>query len=281
MAMLGLSEVFEQAWGWALPPRPRPQDELWGHLIRRVRAAHPNVIFIAEAYWGLETRLLELGFDYAYDKRLYDLVRDGSAVGIRHHLSTAGPLLQRSVRFIENHDELRAPVAFGRERSQAAAIVMMTLPGLRLVNDGQVDGRRIRLPLQLVREPLEPVDQRMADFYDRLLTLTNARAFHHGTWTLLDVGPAVLWDESYRHLVAWIWTHGSRHSLVALNQSGTPAHGRVCQPPEGAWPTATWTDLLEPLRPARVDRCDAGVNIHLSAWSVQLLGAEGEQEVES
>jgi hypothetical protein len=277
-AMLGLSDVFEQVWGWALPPGLRPPQEFWSDLIGRVNAAHPDFLFIAEAYWGLGKRLIELGFDYAYDKQLYDFLRGGSAIDIRQHLATSGPLLYRAVRFIENQDEFRATVAFGRARAHTAAIAAMTLPGLRLVHDGQIEGKRIRLPLQLVREPLETVDTSMVDFYNRLLALGNAPAFHKGTWRLLDVGPAVVWDESYRHIVGWSWTHKSSHYLVALNQSDTPAYGRLCQPRNVSWPAAAWTDLIEPVRAARVEGCGAGVNVRLGPWSARLISGEAGPE---
>lgn len=277
MAMLGLSDVFEQVWGGVLPSHRSPRREFWGDLINRVKVAHPGFLFIAEAYWGLETRLLGLGFDYAYDKPLYDVLRRGGAADVKHHLESTGAQLARGVRFIENHDELRAPVAFGRERSQAAAVVVMTLPGLRLIHAGQTDGRCIRMPLQLTREPVEPVDEPMTRFYTRLLSLTNTPAFHNETWQLLEVGPAVLWDESYRHIVAWSWTEKSRHYLVALNHSDTPAQARLCPPPQASWPVTPWADLVdhEQVRPA--ERCATGVDVHVGPWSARLIGGGPEQ----
>ena len=39
---------------------------------RRGEAADPHFIFLAEAYWDMEWELQQQGFDYCYDKRLYD-----------------------------------------------------------------------------------------------------------------------------------------------------------------------------------------------------------------
>ena len=46
----------------------------------------PDFVFAAEAYWDLEWDLQQLGFDYCYDKRLYDrLIHDGPDA-VRGHL---------------------------------------------------------------------------------------------------------------------------------------------------------------------------------------------------
>ncbi|MDP3936849.1 MAG: alpha-amylase family glycosyl hydrolase, partial [Deltaproteobacteria bacterium] len=150
MAMLALTDIFGHVWGRFLPGAARPPAEFWSEAIARVRAQHPGFIFIAEAYWGSEPRLLDLGFDYTYDKTLYDRLLHGGAEGARHHLESQGGRAARWVRFIENHDEARATAAFGRERSLAAATAALTLPGLRLIHDGQMEGRRARLPVQLL-----------------------------------------------------------------------------------------------------------------------------------
>jgi hypothetical protein len=271
MAMLGLSQVFEQVWGWALSDVPRPQQELWSEVIERAKAVEPDFLFIAEAYWGLENKLFELGFDHAYDKRLYDLLLSGSAFEIRQHLTTGGPLLNRGVRFIENHDELRAVTAFGRERSMSAALATMTLPGLRLVHDGQEEGKRVRLPVQLVREPLERVDADMSRFYEALLAATNRPAFHDGVFQLLDVGATHAWDESYRNILAWTWTHDGHRHLIALNQSGAPANGRLHPPPGIQWPATPWKDELDASHRVVANAVAGGLDVHLEPWCAALL----------
>src|SRR5262249_59534453 len=83
MAMLILPDVFERTWG-------RPARSFWPDAIGRVRADHPGFRFLAEVYWDLEWRMLQLGFDDAYDKRLYDRLRAGAAGPVRDHLR-AGP----------------------------------------------------------------------------------------------------------------------------------------------------------------------------------------------
>ena len=115
-----------------------------------------------------------MGFDYTYDKVLYDRLRSSSAADVAGHLLAEDVYQRRSARYIENHDEERALKALGRARSFAAATVMATVPGLRLYHDGQLEGRLARLPVQLVREPKEEPDAQVAGFYARLLSGSGA-----------------------------------------------------------------------------------------------------------
>jgi len=132
---------------------------------------------------------------------------------------------QRSVRFIENHDEPRAVTAFGRERSLAAAVILATLPGLRLFHDGQFEGHRIRLPIQLVHEPEEPADVDIRQFYQRLMEISNTPAFHHGKWELREVSSDNKEDGSHQNLLAWCWQRAEQLKVVIVNYSPSPSRG--------------------------------------------------------
>ena len=94
MAMLVLPEVFERTWGM------RPQ-QFWPKAIARVRGAHPGFLFMAEVYWDLEWTLQQQGFDYAYDKRLYDRLEHNPVESVRLHLQ---PPLSGGEVCPESHD---------------------------------------------------------------------------------------------------------------------------------------------------------------------------------
>ena len=107
MAMLVLPEVFERTWG----TRPQP---FWPTAIQRVREQFPGFRFMAEVYWDLEWTLQQQGFDYAYDKRLYDRLRDGHARPVREHFQRrarlpeqAGPLSGKPRRAAGRRDVSR------------------------------------------------------------------------------------------------------------------------------------------------------------------------------
>jgi hypothetical protein len=167
MAMLFLNGIFEGTWGgragWC------PETEYWIDMISAVKAAHPGFLFMAEAYWDLEWELQERGFDYCYDKRLYDRLEHESAQNVRLHLRAESAYQNRLVRFIENHDEPRALSAFSPLKARAAAVTMATIPGAKLFHEGQFEGRKVRLPVFLARRPVETADRDLMAFYKRLL----------------------------------------------------------------------------------------------------------------
>ena len=108
----------------------------------------------------MEYTLQQQGFDYCYDKRLYDRLAHEDAAAVRGHLQADLAYQARLLRFIENHDEPRAAPTFG-PRARAAAVVMSTIPGARLYHDGQLDGYRTHIPVFLTRGPVEEPDPRL------------------------------------------------------------------------------------------------------------------------
>lgn len=138
MAMLLLPDVFEQTWG--LPTEP-----FWPRAIECVRRRAPDFCFMAEVYWDREWTLLQQGFDYAYDKRLYDRLRTGQARPVREHLQAGLEYQSKLARFLENHDEPRAAATFSPAIHQAAAVITYLSPGLRFFQHGQFDGGKKRI----------------------------------------------------------------------------------------------------------------------------------------
>lgn len=209
MAMLALPEVFERTWG------RRPPD-FWPAAIEGTRREHPGFLFLAEVYWDLEWTLQQQGFDFTYDKRLYDRLRQGQARPVREHLSAALEFQGRSVRFLENHDEARAASAFPPGTHQAAAVLTYLGPGLRLFHEGQLEGWTRKVPVHLRRGPAEPTDEALRDFYGRLLALLRRPEPHGPEWRMLESLPAWGGNGSWGDFVAFAW--GER-LLVVVNFS--------------------------------------------------------------
>lgn len=198
MAMLLLQDVFTTNWRSFPFDLPAPEGEFWANLIRRVRRAQPDFLLLAEVYWDLEARLQALGFDFTYDKRLYDYLIYQDRSQVRRHLLGVSPsFLSASTHFLENHDEPRIAAVLPAGPHQAAALLTLCLPGMRLLHDGQLTGSRIKLPVQVSRRPKEPVDQQLAHFYNHLLRALATTSVGQGRWELPAVRPA--WHENPTH----------------------------------------------------------------------------------
>jgi hypothetical protein len=128
-------------------------EAFWPATTRQVRDRFPGFRFMAEVYWDLEWTLQQQGFDYTYDKRLYDRLRDGHATPVREHFRADIAYQSRMARFLENHDEPRAAATFARDVHEAAAVITFVSPGLRFFHQGQLEGRRTRISPHLVRAP--------------------------------------------------------------------------------------------------------------------------------
>jgi small GTP-binding protein len=222
MAMLVTTDVFCRTWGG----RYEPQDaDFWPEAIRALKRSKPGFLMLAEVYWNLEYDLQQQGFDYVYDKRLYDRLRGHDYEAVRQHLFADLAYQRRLARFVENHDEKRAAAEFGPERSLAAAAVALTLPGLRLIHEGQLDGRNTRIPVQLVRRPPEPPHPDIVRFYESLLTALRAPVFHDGVWRLLQALHSGV--GTHGNFVVHRWVRGEEFVIVAVNLSPHRSHGRV------------------------------------------------------
>src|SRR5262249_5241350 len=208
MAMLLLNRIFSSTWGERVGMAP--PDEYWTQVMGAVRQVQPDFVFIAEAYWDLEHDLQELGFDFCYDKRLYDRLVHEDAGSVRAHLGADLSYQEELLRFIENHDEPRAAAVFSPERERAAAVAIATLPDATMWYEGQLDKRKVKLPVFLARRPNEPSDQRLLGFYERLLD----RVARRGDWQLLACDG---WPDNHSadNLLTWAWTDGDVRCLVA------------------------------------------------------------------
>src|SRR5205814_981843 len=193
MAMLVLPDVVARTWGDRARPAdgtPPSDESFWPAAIAGVRARHPDFVFMAEAYWDLEWTLQQQGFDYAYDKRLYDRLREHHARPVREHFLAGIDYQNKLARFLENHDEPRAAATFPPGIHEAAAVITFLSPGLRFFHQGQFDGRKKRISPHLCRGPDEPTDQDLGKFYNRLLAVLRQPALRNGRWQLLECVPA-------------------------------------------------------------------------------------------
>jgi hypothetical protein len=272
MAMLMMNDVFARTWGERVGPPPA--EDYWPTVIPAVRSTHPDMTFVAEAYWDLEWVLQQQGFDHCYDKRLYDRLLHDDAEQVRLHLLADPAYQAKLLRFLENHDEPRIAAELAADRQRAATVLTLTQTGARLVHDGQAEGRKVRLPVFLGRFPDEPVDEELRSFHQALLRALADPTFRHGHWELCERSG---WDgdDRYRHLVAWSWD-GSSRWLIVVNLSDVTAAGLVRVP----WPEAreqSWrlTDPVQETSYLRTgDGLADGLYVELGPWAWHLFRAE-------
>lgn len=211
MAMLVLPDVFERTWDIRA-------DLFWPKATESVRRKHPTFQFMAEVYWDREWTMQQQGFDYTYDKRLYDRLREGHARPVREHLCAGQDYQGKMARFVENHDEPRAAAAFSPGIHEAAAAVTFLTPGLRFFHQGQFEGRKKRISPHLGRGPLEATNPQLRQFYDRLLAVLRQPVVRDGQWQLLECVAA--WEGNWTHdcFLAFAWQGpGGERLLAAVN----------------------------------------------------------------
>jgi hypothetical protein len=248
MAMLLLPDVFRRTWGERARPAdgtPADESDFWPGAIEAVRRQQPGFVFLAEVYWDREWDLLRQGFDYTYDKRLYDRLRAGAAGPVRDHLKADLDFQRRCARFVENHDEPRAAAVFAPGQHQAAAVITYLTPGLRFFHEGQWQGRRVHASIHLGRRPAEPIDEALRAFYARLLAVLSRPEVQSGQWQLCESRPAWAGNTTAGNYLAWRWQDGEgRRLLAAVNYAGLPGQCFVALPGEVAGRRWQLRDLL-------------------------------------
>ncbi|MGH9740016.1 MAG: alpha-amylase family glycosyl hydrolase [Candidatus Acidiferrales bacterium] len=221
MAMLHLSDIFERIWAQFLGgAKPMPR-EFWAD----VHAQVPQLILLAEAYWGTEQRLLDQGFSFCYDKAFYDSVRDINAPGVHAALSAPLAYQSRMARFLENHDEHRAVEAFGKDRIASVGALMGTVPGMRFYHQGELEGASTYLPITLRMAAPRPPDPVVSQLFEKILRISEEDVFHHGVWSPLTVTPDC--DDTCGNLIAYEWSSEKAWKVISVNLAGCASQGRI------------------------------------------------------
>ncbi len=260
-AMLLLPDVFRGTWHRDIEP-------FWRRCTDAVRAAHPGTLFVAEVYWNKEWELQQQGFDFTYDKTLYDRLLTDNAESIRAHLRAAPDYQSHCVRFLENDDEQRAAATFASiDHHRGALFLTGMVPGMLLCHYGQEDGRRMHSPHRCRRRPPEEGSPFHRRAFRELLHLLAEPARHDGRWQLLEPRGA-----DGRSLIGCLWTLTGYHSLVLIVNAGWghvtgavdagPLAERDCQ----------FQDCLAsgPFRPVTAATLrDEALRVSLPPWGVQ------------
>jgi glycosidase len=223
MSMLVMNDIFART--WKEKAGIVPEIDFWNYIIPVLKKAHPDFIFIGESYWDTENALIEQGFDFCYDKKYYDFLKEGT-VKASAHLNGMQAIQDKLLHFLENHDEPRAAALFQAERNAALAMASLTLPGAKLMHDGQLEGRKVKIPVFISRRPEEPKNDDLSAFYGKLLKILGFDAVRNGKWSSCRVSG---WpdNQSCLNIMAWEWVCPSESLLIAINLSDLPAQALV------------------------------------------------------
>jgi hypothetical protein len=280
MAMLPMTRIFERTWSGRAGFRP--STEYWREVISAVKAQSSGFLFIGEAYWDLEWELQQQGFDFCYDKKLYDRMEHSNAESVRLHLCADLGYQEKLLRFIENHDEPRAAAAFPGAKQRAAAVVVGTLPGIRMFHEGEFEGRKVRPPVFLARRPEEPVDVDLQSFYGRLLPAINRPIFRSGQWTLCE---RTGWpgNSSFLNIVAWTWAFEDVKALIIVNLSDSTSQAQVRLPGAGA-EDRIW-NLNDPVNGDEYTRAGGevdspGLYVELAPWGFHFFQCHSKRSTQ-
>ncbi len=270
MAMLLLPEIFQRTWGIQSEP-------FWPGAIAATRRQVPGFLFLAEVYWGLEWELQQQGFDYTYDKTLYDRLLAMAAIPVRDHLRAATSFQQKSARFLENHDEPRIAATLPVAAHEAAAIIAFAVPGMKLLHDGQLEGYVRKPSIHLARRSIEPVNPELQRFYGRLLGILHS--LPKLDWLLFETVPAWASNPTSSDFICFGWLRGDQ--LVYIIAVNYAAHDSQCYlrfPPDSVGPgPIVLRDLMG--SDAYERKGDAlmknGLYLALPAWGYNLFAVSG------
>ena len=192
---------------------------------QRVRRQASGFCFMAEVYWDLEWTLQQQGFDYAYDKRLYDRLRDGHARPVREHFHAGLDYQNKLARFLENHDEPRAAATFPPDSSRGGGGHHVSVAGAAILSSGTIRrAQETHLASSGAAGQTSRSIRSLQQFYDRLLAVLRKPAVRDGHWQLLECVPA--WDGNWTWdcFVAFFWQGADGEWLLvvvnyAANQS--------------------------------------------------------------
>jgi hypothetical protein len=277
MAMLVQPEIIQRTWGERSRPSdgsPPKDNPFWNEAIPAIKRRHPEFMFVAEVYWDMEWELQQTGFDYTYDKRLYDRLHVDPATPVREHLMADPGFQDRSLRFLENHDEPRAAAVFPKPKHQAAAVIALLARGLRFFYEGQLEGRKAQISMHVGRRPAEPVDAELRAFYGRLLDILKRPEVHEGEWQLWSCRSAWAGNFSHQQFVVSSWQAGDRRLLSVVNYSDAQAQCYVTLGMPGlAGRQFTLVDLLSDVRYDRGGDGLAGNGLYLDMppWGHQVF----------
>jgi len=211
MAMLMLDYVFKL--NWHFPSSAVPEVEYWQFIISQLKKSFPDFVFIAECYWNTQEQLINLGFDYCYDKEFYDYLVNDEVYLLKKRINIRLSVQDRYLRFIENHDEPRsATIMKNVNKLKCSIILLLSVPGGKLFYDGQLEGRKNPTLVQLKQNHKEEINASIYKAYSELLQLFKKIKSKPTLWQVLDT-------KDGQDIIILSWKNVDQIYLVVINWS--------------------------------------------------------------
>jgi hypothetical protein len=220
VAYLVLNDVFENAWSYELNhyQYSKPEEEFWSVAIKAAREVNKDAIILAESYYEeYSKQLLDLGFDYVYDKPLLDnllLTTNDVKEFLR---SKTNESWDKACHFVENHDEQR--IVFKTEgnykKAMAAGTIGATVGGMIFMNHGQWEGKKNKLDVHLRRATYETDNLEVKNYYKKLNQVLLEPAFRSSNFYYIDN----ITGDKKDDFISYIKEEGDNHYLVVVNYS--------------------------------------------------------------
>lgn len=236
MAMLICEDVLDKTWGARLAPfgQNKAVGQFWPAAIKGSKALNPAFCYVAECYWDREYELQKFGFDFCYDKTLYDRLKEHDVAAVQGHLNANMDYQKKLVRFLENHDEDRAADSWKHFKTNiASAVISFTIPGLHFVHDGQQEGRVRRISMHVNRRfPLKDdvKDPRVAEGYTALIKALGNDALRDGDFHRCNVTPSGDGNPSFDRIIAHAHIKGDQMVLTVVNFCENVSNGHIILP---------------------------------------------------
>ena len=213
MAMLLVNRIIQQTWGWKVSNDL--ETEFWNEAIKEVKEMFPEFTFIAEVYWDMEEELIHLGFDYCYDKKLYDTLRDQNIGTLEYILHKEPSSQEHTVRFLENHDEARAINVFKSEMMFIDAVITYTLPGIKFLHQKQIEGYHLKESLFLLKRSQEKENKELKKLFQTLFQILTMLSRETFNWTL---GTNILKEDFDfgTNIYSWEWKNQKNNEKVVI-----------------------------------------------------------------
>lgn len=268
MAMLVIPQVFQRTWGVQSEP-------FWPKAIPKVKGFQPGFTFMAEVYWDLEHELIAQGFDYAYDKKLYDYLVKRQPRAAHDQMITQGHSITQMAHFLENHDEPRAANIFPLEVHRAAAYISFLIPGLRFFHAGQEQGHLLKIPVQFCKPPNQPGHLKLEDFYTQLLKQLKEITLKPDSWHLCRTSPAWEGNPTWHDFIVFCWLDEANEFWLAAIHYASGVGQCYAQFPF-SWSTQANYSFHDQLNSVVYERSGAelhlkGVYLELPDWGYHLF----------